>query len=58
MTLPNKKFDPAQKFPGNNPPLYCYPFNTLVFRLNPCRIPDQENKHVVLFNLRTEFVIG
>ena len=28
---------------GNNPPLYFYPFNTLVFRLNPCRIPDQEN---------------
>ena len=37
------EFDPVQEFPGNNPPLYFYPLNTLVFRLNPYRIPDQEN---------------
>ena len=37
------KIDPVQEFPGNNPPLYLYLFNTLVFRLNPCRIPDSEN---------------
>ena len=42
MTLPFK-IDSVQEFPGNNPPLYIYSFNTLVFRLNPCRIPDQEN---------------
>ena len=37
------KIDPVQEFPGNNPPLYFYLFNTLVFRLNPRRIPDPEN---------------
>ena len=42
MTLPYK-IDPVQDFPRNNPLLYFYPLNTLVFRLNPCRIPDQEN---------------
>ena len=36
------KIDPVQEFPGNNPPLYFYPFNNLVFRLNPCWAPDQE----------------
>ena len=44
------KIDPVQEFPGNIPPLYFYPFNTLVFRLNPCRIPDQEKKFSA-FNL-------
>ena len=24
------EFDPVQEFPGNNPPLYFYPFNTFV----------------------------
>ena len=42
MTLPYK-IDPVQEFPENNSPLYFYPFNTLVFRLNPYRIPDPEN---------------
>ena len=48
VQLPRKwlyliKIDPEQEFPGNNPPLYFYLFNTLVFRLNPRRIPDPEN---------------
>ena len=34
---------PVQDFPGNNAPLHFYPFNTPVFRLNPCRITDKEN---------------
>ena len=38
-----KKIDPAQEFPGNIPSLYFHPFHTLGFRLNPCRIPHQEN---------------
>ena len=42
MTLPYK-IDPVQDFPGNNPFLYFYLLKTLVFRLNPCPIPDQEN---------------
>ena len=37
------KIDPVQEFPTNNSPLYFYPFNNLVFRLNPCGIPDQDN---------------
>ena len=37
------KIDPAQEFPGNIPSLYFYPFNTLVFKLNPCRILHQKN---------------
>ena len=36
------KIDPVQEFPGNNPPLYFYLFNNLVFRLNLCWAPDQE----------------
>ena len=36
------KIDPVQEFPGNNSPLYFYPFNNLVFRLNPCWALDQE----------------
>ena len=48
VQLPRKwlyliKIDPVQEFPGNNPPLCFYLFNTLVFRLNPRRIPDPEN---------------
>ena len=48
VQLPRKwlhliKIDPVQEFPGNKPPLYFNLFNTLVFRLNPCRIPDPEN---------------
>ena len=43
MTLLYKKIDPVQEFPGNNPPLYLYLYNTLILRLNPCRIPDEEN---------------
>ena len=48
VQLPRKwlyliKIDPVQEFYGNNPPLYFYLFNTLVFRLNPRRIPDPEN---------------
>ena len=48
VQLPRKwlyliKIDPVQEFHGNNPPLYFYLFNTLVFRLNPRRIPDPEN---------------
>ena len=38
-----KEIDPAQEFPGNIPSLYFHPFHTLVFRLNPYRIPHQEN---------------
>ena len=37
------KIDPVQEFPGNNRPLYFYLFNTLVFRVNVCQIPDPEN---------------
>ena len=37
------KIDPVQEFPGNNRPLYFYLFNTLVFRVNLCQIPDPEN---------------
>ena len=37
------KIDPVQGFPGNNRPLYFYLFNTLVFRVNLCQIPDPEN---------------
>ena len=44
------KIDPVQEFPGNNPPLYFYPFNNLVFRLNPCWAHDQE-KIFLVFNL-------
>ena len=43
MFLRKLRFDPVQEFSGNNPPLYFYPFITLVFRPNPCRIPDPEN---------------
>ena len=43
MTLLYKKIDPVQEFPGNNPSLYFYPFNNLVFRLNPRCISNQEN---------------
>ena len=37
------KIDPVQEFPGNNRPLYFYLFNTFVFRVNLCQIPDPEN---------------
>ena len=37
------KIDLVQGFPGNNRPLYFYLFNTLVFRVNLCQIPDPEN---------------
>ena len=49
MTLPYK-IDPVPEFLGNNLSFYFYPFNTLVFRLNPCRIRDQESSFLN-FNL-------
>ena len=41
------KIYPVQDFPGNNLPLYFYPFNTLVFRLNrKCKKFKVENDFV------------